>query len=1005
MTLSRSLRSAGVLIIGAMSLALVLTAQTETATISGLVTDPSGAAVAKAEIVLQSIDRGNKMETTTNASGLYALSGVLPGQYSLTVRNTGFKQVDLLGIIVNVQDHIQQNFSLQVGSVSESVTVEGHGETVHAQSAAVSTVVDQQFVQNIPLNGRSVQALLTLVPGVVPTTDSRQLNVDGQRGVSNSMSIDGASANIGSALVPAAVGLYSAGSVMGVTSTGTTQSIATMDELQEFTVQTSGYGAELGRQSGAQISFATKSGTNVFHGSAYNYFRNEKMDANDWFLNRGGLIRPKLRQNDFGGTFGGPIVKDKTFFFLAAEDDPLLSPYSSTSVVPTQAYRNTASPAILPLLNLYPLPNGAIAANGMSGSFVLGSSVRSPVNAETIKLDQNISSKLALFARYHRAQSETVTPSVLSANNVLYTNTATATFGATWTVSPRIVDQFRFNFSRASSGTHYDFDSRGGTVLPDSSALFPTGYSAGNAAINMSITDPVLGSSGQVYIGQSEADVQHQYQVTDSISMVQGKHTFTIGGDWRRMAPLVNETQDTQTVQIKSAATAQVSMSGLRYGSGQFALNSLSLYGADTWRVSPRLTLNLGVRWERQPPPYATTGPQPFAAQNFDPNNLSLTTLAPAGTPPWKTRNTNFAPRLGAAYHLFDKPGFETVVRAAFGIYYDMGVGNALGFIESAPYAVSGTAVVGTYPAILSNPSILPPAVNLTPPLTSLTLFDPNLKMPYSLSWNAGVQQSLGRSQSISVTYIGSRGKDLLMDISKTYPANPLISATGVLSEETNLAASWYDALQVQFNRRFARGFQVLASYSLSNSRDLASDETTAWLPGSSIATAMNKGPSNYDVRHGFTAAATWKVPAPFANRALKAALGGWSLNPLVRAYSAKPLNPAYTYTVTGVVTYNLRPDVVPGQPVWLSGSQFPGGKELNIAAFSIPQLTNPAQLRQGTAARNSIRGFPASQADIALRRDFRVTERIGLQISGEVYNILNHPNFGNPSSLYGCAT
>jgi hypothetical protein len=656
---------------------------------------------------------------------------------------------------------------------------------------------------------------------------------------------------------------------------------------------------------------------------------------------------------------------------------------------------------MLPLLNLFPLPNGAIAANGLSGAFVLGASVRNPVDAQTLKIDQNIGSRVSLFARYHRARSQSINPSLISSDNVLYTNTQTGTVGATFTVTPRMVDQLRFNWSRSAGGSHYVFDSRGGTSLPPDSALWPTGFNAQNALVSLQVSEASF-SSGQVFIGQTEADIQRQYQLTDSLSMVRGKHRIDVGGDWRRMAPQIGQTQDNVSTLIKNAATAQESITGLRYGSGSFALNSLSLYATDEWRVSSRLTLNLGVRWERQPPPHGTSGLQPFAAQNFDPNNMKVATLAPLGTPPWNTRNTNFAPRLGVAYHLFGKPGFETVLRGSVGIFYDMGVGNALGFISTTPYSASAPAVVGTYPAILANPAILPPALNLNPPFASLQLFDPNLKMPYTLSWNASVQQSLGHSQSISVSYIGSRGKDLVMNISQLYSGNPLVASTGSLAEETNLAASWYDALQIQFNRRLSHGLQVLTSYSLAHSTDLGSDETTANLPTALIPLGTNRGPSNYDVRQAFTAAATWRIPAPFTNRVLKAALGGWSLNPLVRAYSAKPINPAYTYTVTGVVSFNLRPDLVPDQPVWLESSSYPGGKRLNLNAFSIPQLNNPAQLRQGTAGRNSIRGFPGTSADIALRRDFRVTERVGLQISGEAYNILNHPNFYNPSALVG---
>lgn len=976
-------------------------AQTVSATLSGTVTDANGAVVPGVTVTVTDPATRLQRTATTNDTGRFVVPFLPPSTYSVTLEHAGFMIAVINDVVLNVNDDQSLKIQLKTGNIKETVNITGQ-EPLSSESSAVSTVVDQQFVQNMPLNGRTFQALLALVPGVVPTAgDARQFNANGQRGISNSTSIDGVSANVAGGLAPGTVGLYSTGSMMGVTTSGTTQAIATMDELQEFTVQTAGYGAELGRQSGAQISFATKSGTNQFHGSAYEYFRNEILDANDWFLNRQGLKRPKLRQNDFGGTFGGPIIKDKTFFFLALEDDPLLTPFVKTNTVPTQAYKNAAAPAMMPLLNMFPLPNGAIAANGLSGAFLLSDSVRNPVNAESLKLDQKIGSRLVMFARYHRSPSQSVTPSFLSDNQVLFTNTQTATYGATWTVTPRTVDQLRFNWSRSSSGRELSFRSTAGTTLAPDSALWPSGYSAANAAVLVNIREPSF-SSGPVYLGQNNKTIQRQYQLTDSLSLVRGNHIVEIGADWRHLAPQIEQVLNNTNLFITTAATAQARMSASAFGSGKFVLNSLSLYVADAWKFSPRLTLNLGVRWELEPPPRATQDPQFFAAQNFDPNNLSVATLAPQGTPVWKTRYTNFVPRLGAAYHLLDKPGRDTVVRGAFGVYYDMGVGDPMGFVSGAPYSRSGPTITGTYPAILSNPALVPPPVNLNPPFSGLKLFDPNLRMPYTLSWNFGVQQSLGQNQSISADYVGNRGKRLLMSIQNFYPGNPLITATGALTEETNLAASWYDALQVQFKRRLAHGLQVLANYTLSNSTDTASDEIAPSIPGGAIPVAMNRGASSYDVRHNFTAAATWRIPVPFGNRALKAALGGWSLNPLVRAYSAKPTDPSYGYSVTGAASYSLRPDVVPGQPVWISDPSAPGGKRLNIAAFSIPLFTDPSKLRQGTAARNSIRGFPSTQWDIAVRRDFKVTERITLQFSGEIYNVFNHPNFGDPIPYYG---
>jgi hypothetical protein len=973
----------------------------QTAEITGVIRDKTAAVIPNANITAVDENTGTKRTTTSNGAGVYDLAFLKPGNYKLVVQADRFQSVGRSGLTLNVGQVVSLDFELELGKLETIVEVSAEAPLI-SESPTLGTVINHQFVDNMPLNGRTFQALLTLVPGVVPNPDPHQFNVNGQRGVSNSTTIDGVSANLAGAQAPGYVGTYTTGSMMALTTGGTTQAIATMDELQEFTVQTTGYGAESGRQSGAQILFATKSGTNQFHGSAYEYFRNEKLDANDWFVNQQGLKRPKLRQNDFGVTFGGPILKNKTFFFLALEDDPMLTPIIASNTVPTQTYRNAASPALAPLLNLFPLPNGAIAANGLSGVYLINDSRRNPVDAATLKLDQNIGSRLIMFARYHRAPSRSETPS-LSYYDTLFTNTQSLTFGATYTINPRTVNQLRFNWTRAVNGRHIAFHSTGGSALPPESALLPPGLTFQNAAVLMYVSEPSF-SSGMTYLGSNMKTIQRQIQLTDSISLVRGKHKIDIGVDWRRLAPQVDQYSDSQYLIITSGATAQVRAFGSATGSGAFLLNWLSLYTSDTWKVTPRLTLNLGLRWELQPAPRATKDPQFFAAQNFNLNDFTVATLAPPGTPLWRTTYRNFAPRVGAAYHLSDKPGRDTVVRGSFGIYYDMGIGNPLIFLTSAPFSRYGGTVTGTYPAILADPSILPPALNANPPFTSLKLFDPNLQMPYTLSWNLGVQQSVGQNQSISVDYVGNRGKRLLMAFSKTYPKNPLVTTTGSLNQQTNMAGSWYDALQVQFNRRLAKGLQALANYTWSHAIDLASDEILN--PAASVfAATTNRASSDFDVRHVFTTAATYLIPAPHQNRLLRAALGGWSLNPLVRAYTAKPLNPIFTYSVTGAVNVGLRPDAVAGQAAWISDPNAPGGRRLNLAAFSVPIFTDPSQLRQGTAGRNSLRGFPATQFDFAVRRDFKVTERVGLQFSAEAYNIFNHPNFAPPSSSFGSVT
>lgn len=280
-------------------------AQLETATISGEVVDPAGSRVTGAHVKLVDIDRDNTTGVATNPSGLYTFPSVRPGRYRMEVTTPGFKVVNVTGITVNVQDHLEQNFKLAVGSVSESITVEAGAPLVDTESAAVSTVVDRQFAENLPLNGRSFQTLIELTPGValVPSTgyDPGQFSVNGQRSSSNYWTVDGVAANIGVSATSSVNGAGMAGAVGSYSALGGTNSLVSVDDLQEFRIQTSTYAPEFGRTPGGQISIVTRSGTDQFHGSLFDYFRNEALDANDWFADNAGLPKPKERQNDFGG--------------------------------------------------------------------------------------------------------------------------------------------------------------------------------------------------------------------------------------------------------------------------------------------------------------------------------------------------------------------------------------------------------------------------------------------------------------------------------------------------------------------------------------------------------------------------------------------------------------------------------------------------------------------------------------------------------------------------------
>src|SRR5260370_37588198 len=294
--------------------------QSTNAALTGVVDDPSKAVIAGALITAINTETGVKSSTTTNNSGVYVLPGLIPGTYRVEVDKQGFKGIIQPALVLHVQDTVQLNFHMALGSMTETVTVEASGVNINTTDATVSTVVDRQFAENLPLNGRSFQTLIQLTPGVVLTTSSAasdgQFSINGQRANSNYWMVDGVSANIGVSSNTAASDTLS-GSLGGFSAQGGTNSLVSVDAMQEFRIQTSTFAPECGRTPGGQISIVTRSGTNQFHGTGFDYLRNDVLDANDWFANSVGLPKPRERQNDFGGTFSGPILKDHTFFFFS----------------------------------------------------------------------------------------------------------------------------------------------------------------------------------------------------------------------------------------------------------------------------------------------------------------------------------------------------------------------------------------------------------------------------------------------------------------------------------------------------------------------------------------------------------------------------------------------------------------------------------------------------------------------------------------------------------------
>lgn len=429
-------------------------------------------------------------------------------------------------------------------------------------------------------------------------------------------------------------------------------------------------------------------------------------------------------------------------------------------------------------------------------------------------------------------------------------------------------------------------------------------------------------------------------------------------------------------------------------------LQNLGLFAQDTWRARDRLTITYGIRWDVDYAPSSLTGPQIPAVTGYNLANLSGLALAPEGTAPFATRFANVAPRLGVAYQVSKSPNRAFIIRGGFGLFYDLAtsqVGETLG--SYYPFGARNIAFGGTFP--------LPASVAAPPPITPgqlssfgaiLTAFDPHLRLPYTLEWNAAIEQSLGKQQRLTASYIGSSGRRLLQTAFVSSPNSNFSNAALI----GNTASSSYNALQIQFERRLSHGVQALASYGFSHSIDDGSLGTygtgsNTLVPGS--GPNSNRGSSDFDVRNAFSAGLTYDVPALKMSSFTKAILSGWAIENVIQAWSAPPVNVYYSEIAEflGAQT-QVRPDRVQGAPLYLYGSDFPGGKAINPAAFVPPPLDmNGNPTRQGNLGRNALRGFATAQWDFSVHRDFLIREPLRLQFRAEMFNLLNHPNFAPP--------
>jgi hypothetical protein len=674
----------------------------------------------------------------------------------------------------------------------------------------------------------------------------------------------------------------------------------------------------------------------------------------------------------------------------------LRQPSTQETSVPDAASPLQAPASMQPFLNAFPMPNGHELGSGLA-QFNASFSNPSSLDAYSLRLDHVVDSKLTLFGRYNYSPSNLDSRgAVLSTTTSVLSSVQTGTIGLTEQFTPGISNEVRANYSNDRIGTTTALDNFGGAVPLSDAQMFPPGYSSANGLFEFYLLGP-----GEYTQGKRGTDEQRQVNFVDNISLTKASHQSKFGVDYRWLAPFTSPFFYSQFALFSGvnaapggvlSGTAAFAQTDNYQGSGLRTRN-FSLYAQDTWKIAARFTLTYGLRWDVNP---ALTGANaandPFTVTGL--NNPSTLALAPRGTSLYQTTYGNVAPRLGLAYQFDGRPNWGLTLRAGFGIFYDLGQGSLGGASSYFPYLALQTAQPSPTPFPLSAQNAAPPPITSGLPVSEILVAEPNLKLPRTYQWNVALEQALGSGQSLSVTYIGALGRDLLR-ATNLYNPNPNF---GFVSVTDNSAKSDYNALQVKFERRLSHGFETLASYTFSHSIDDASTDATAnYLntPGAFANPNIDRGDSDFDIRHAFTSGLTYQVPSPAPGTLAHAVFGGWSLDGFILARSAPSVDlVGAMFEAYGTALYP-RPDVVPGVPVALYGSGYPGGKIFNSASFT---AAPPGQ--QGDFGRNVQRGFDATQADIGLQRVFRVTEKVGLRLRGEFFNILNHPNFGSPDNV-----
>ncbi len=937
--------------------------------LEGAVHDKSGAAIREARVTIENIATGAKQRISTDASGEYGSTELPPGQYRISVRSDGFRSVTAHGVPVAAGKTEEANFIMDLLPLTQEVTVETSLSSDNPAASGISVVRKSQAA-NLPANGRDLHAIYQLIPGAVLTpaasTDGGQFSVAGQRPNTNTFRVDGMSGNTGTGIsgVP---GSFPGATLPGLTVIGSTQEMVAKEEIERIDVRSSNFAPEFGDRPGAQVLVETRAGANDLHADIFGYFRPSLLDSPDWFADRYKQPLGPASLGGYGASLGGAILPGRTFFFTDFEGEHLDD--AAAQLMPTPSYlaRSSAPVTYRPLLDLFPSPT-ASSLNPEESVALVQTTNSAGLRNLALRLDQTLGTKARLFFRLSAAPSHDVT-NHLGFSGVQF-QSESETLGATAQFGNWIHD-LRANYSDAHASTSWWTTGAGAGNALNSFPGFLEPSSPGVNAFS-------IPGMGQVAVGYGAGTRQRQAELRYTVQKQFRLHDFRAGLDVTTIVPWPTSTLFVPTTSVIASSFSNLLAGdalGVTETSGRSTSgNATSLIGSafvqDTYRLTPRLTLMYGLRWELTPrTDSAFYSDLDFGRWNgpgtsVDTWNPSLVLNSYASKPSnWPERYTQFAPRLAVAYNLSP----NLVFRAGAGLFYDDALGSLLNPLNLSPLNSWEFS-----PNMRTNPS---GSIDQAPKL---------LFLPQAWEWRASLERKLSSRATLSASYLGSTADHLLREEGWLLPDSDILGSLTFASS----GRSSYQALELQARGDITPRFYALASYTWAHSIDTGSQDGAVFLAGPGFGPNTDRGSSTFDIRHTLTASVGWRP------RWLK----GLVLSASATARTGFPFDVTTLDRTIGLGFANsARADLIYGVPLWIVNPAAPGGRELNPAAFRAPEagLT-------GTLGRDALRGPGLFQLDASISREFRVRERVSIQFNCSVFNLFNRATFANPVGYLG---